>query len=282
MTTTRINLGAIEIACHRREGGNIPVVFLHGNSCSSHCFERQFKNLKSEFSLTAIDLPGHGTSEDAVDPTGTYSVPGYARVLVNALGRLGLDRAVFVGWSLGGHVLLEAADELSEAAGFMVVATPPIGRMETLSEAFLPHPAVSSLYQARLTEEDFAGWARLFFECSAEEAPDLIEDFRRTDGRARASLGASIRPGGFRDEIEVAGRLKQPFALVVGENDPFVNQGYLRSLKIPSLWRGEVQVVAAGHAPHWENAPAFNALLTAFVDDCIAASTSLPSPSIGP
>lgn len=270
MTTTRLHLCAPEIACHRREGGNIPVVFLHGNSCSARCFSRQFKELKSKFSLTAIDLPGHGSSADAIDPVETYSVPGYARVLVDSIARLGLESAVFVGWSLGGHVLLEAADALPKAAGFMIVAAPPIGGMETLGEAFLPHPAIASLYQEGLTEADFSNWARLFFGCIGEEAPDLMEDFRRTDGRARASLGASIRPGGFRNETEVAGRIKQPLALVVGESDPLVNQGYLRSLKIPNLWRNTVQVIAAGHAPHWENAPAFNALLTAFVYDCMS------------
>lgn len=271
VTTTRLDLSALEIACHHRGGEGIPVVLLHGNSCSAHCFERQFTSLKRGFALTAIDLPGHGASADALDPADVYSVPGYARVLIEAVDRLGLERAVFVGWSLGGHVLLEAADALPQAAGFMVVAAPPIGGVETLGEAFLPHPAMASLYEAELGEEDFAGWARLFFGCSEDEAPDLIADFRRTDGRARAALGGSIRPGGFRDEVEVVARLKQPLAVVVGESDPLVNQGYLRNLKVPNLWRGEVQVVtAAGHAPHWENAPVFNALLTAFVDDCVA------------
>ena len=37
---------------------------------------------------------------------------------------------------------------------------------------------------------------------------------------------------------------------------------------MPSLWRGQVQVIdAAGHAPHWEAPAAFDALLDAFDRD---------------
>jgi pimeloyl-ACP methyl ester carboxylesterase len=38
---------------------------------------------------------------------------------------------------------------------------------------------------------------------------------------------------------------------------------------MPTLWRNSVQViVGAGHAPQWEKAQAFNALLDAFVETC--------------
>lgn len=40
---------------------------------------------------------------------------------------------------------------------------------------------------------------------------------------------------------------------------------------MPTLWRGAVQEIAgAGHAPHWEMADVFNALLADFLADCQA------------
>jgi pimeloyl-ACP methyl ester carboxylesterase len=37
---------------------------------------------------------------------------------------------------------------------------------------------------------------------------------------------------------------------------------------MPTLWRGEVQVIeGAGHSPHWERPERFNALLADFVAD---------------
>ena len=43
---------------------------------------------------------------------------------------------------------------------------------------------------------------------------------------------------------------------------------YLRQLKIPSLWRGEIQLIpGAGHAPHQETPEQFAALLDQFISD---------------
>ena len=38
---------------------------------------------------------------------------------------MGINDAVFVGWSLGGHLLLEAAERIS-ARGYFIIAAPPL------------------------------------------------------------------------------------------------------------------------------------------------------------
>ncbi len=92
---------------------------------------------------------------------------------------------------------------------------------------------------------------------------------RRADGRARAAVAASIRPGGYRDEVAVIQSMRVPLAVIQGEGEQLVSLDYLRSVRIPTLWRGEVQLIpGAGHAPHWEQPALFNALLSAFVADC--------------
>jgi pimeloyl-ACP methyl ester carboxylesterase len=48
-----------------------------------------------------------------------------------------------------------------------------------------------------------------------------------------------------------------------------VSLAYLRGVAMPTLWRGEVQVIpGAGHAPQWEQSQTFNALLNEFVGAC--------------
>ena len=84
----------------------------------------------------------------------------------------------------------------------------------------------------------------------------------RTDGRARSNLGASIAPGGARDEVAVVRDLKVPLAVLHGEAEQLVNGGYFASIAMPTLWRGAVQVIpGAGHTPQWETPEAFDALL---------------------
>jgi pimeloyl-ACP methyl ester carboxylesterase len=44
-------------------------VLIHGNSSSSRAFSRQLDGpMGKRFRLVAVDLPGHGASDDAKDP----------------------------------------------------------------------------------------------------------------------------------------------------------------------------------------------------------------------
>jgi len=62
--------------------------------------------------------------------------------------------------------------------------------------------------------------------------------------------------------------LRQPLAILHGEGEQLANLDYIRGLTIPSLWRGEVQLMAdAGHAPHQETPVQFAELLEQFIAD---------------
>ncbi len=265
-TTTRLSLGPFELAVHRSNGTGASVVLLHGNSCSSRAFSRQLSGpLGRQFSLAALDLPGHGESSDAL----AYSLPIYAKALVDTVHHLALSNAVFVGWSLGGHVLLEAAADLPRAAGVMIVATPPLGKPPDFAAAFRPHPAGALLFRPEFTTADCAEFAAVAFGPGAGQQLELVDDLRRADGRARTGLGASIPSGDYRDELAAVHHLRCPLAIVLGEHDPLIQPSYFARLQAPTLWRGSVQTIpAAGHAPHWQNPQAFDALLAAFVADC--------------
>ena len=108
------------LAVHQSAGDGPPIVLVHGNSSSSRAFSRQLEgSLGRRRRVVAIDLLGHGRSEDATDAA-AYLLPGHALALIAIAGNFGLDQAVFVGWSLGGHILLEAAKDLPRARGFAI------------------------------------------------------------------------------------------------------------------------------------------------------------------
>jgi pimeloyl-ACP methyl ester carboxylesterase len=79
------------------------------------------------------------------DPEQDYSGAGYSACVAAVVQELELRHAVIVGWSLGGHAVLDAAQSLPSAAGLMIFGTPPIGRtsdgfssFKTLSPTVLP------------------------------------------------------------------------------------------------------------------------------------------------
>lgn len=267
MQTEMLKIGSDSIAVYKSKGsGRRAALLIHGNSCSGRSYQRQLESVLGEkFRLVAMDLPGHGQSSPASHPA-TYSLPGYAKVVVEVAKQLDLAEAVFVGWSLGGHIVLEATAQLPQAAGWLIFGTPPLAFPPAMAEAFLPHPAMGAAFKPDLTEEEAAGFASAMFKPGTPVPDFFLEDIRRTDGRARAGLAASIQPGGYADEIAIVASLTAPLAILHGEHEQLVNGAYIRALKMPSLWRGAVQVVTgAGHAPHWEQPDQFNALLEAFL-----------------
>jgi pimeloyl-ACP methyl ester carboxylesterase len=269
MKTRKIDAPNGAVAVHESAGQGPPVVLIHGNSSSSRVFSRQLDGpLGQRFRLIAVDLPGHGASDDAKDPS-AYSLPGYARAVRAGIDALGIDEAHFVGWSLGGHIALEMAPDLSNPRGFVIFGTPPLTSGEAMSEAFLPNPAMKVTFQESVDNTEASAYVAAFFRPGfADIPPFFLDDVLRTDGRARSNLGASIQLGEGRDECKVVRDLKVPLAVLHGGEEQLVNRRYLESVTMPTLWRGAVQIIPeAGHTPQCETAETFDALIEAFVKE---------------
>jgi pimeloyl-ACP methyl ester carboxylesterase len=81
------------------------VVLIHGLGATKASLLPTLRALAPSFRVIALDLPGFG---DSVKPIGKrYDPPFFARGVVALLDELELDRAHFVGNSLGGRVALE-------------------------------------------------------------------------------------------------------------------------------------------------------------------------------
>ena len=267
MDEHRLSIGGQDIAFLESDADGRPVIFVHGNSSSARTwgplldgsFGRQFRCL-------ALDLPGHGRSAPPRHQS-SYSLPGYAAVLVGFAEATGAAGAVVVGWSLGGHIALEAAPAMPAAAGFVIFGTPPVAAADQMGQAFLPNPAMNVGFTADVSQPEASAYATSFAAPgSALPLEEFIDDILATDGAARASLLASIGEGRFADELAIVAKLRQPLAILHGAGEQLVSLDYLRGLTIPGLWRGEIQLIqGAGHAPHQETPERFAALIEQFV-----------------
>ncbi|GIJ44910.1 alpha/beta hydrolase [Virgisporangium aliadipatigenens] len=270
MSGSTVDIDGQPIAYRDSGGTGRPVILVHGNSSSAATWtpllDGEFGRRHRAF---AIDLPGHGQSPPAADPV-TYSMPGYAAVVAGFARALELRGAVYVGWSLGGHIVIEAAPLLPEPAGIAVFGTPPVAGPADLATAFLPNPAVAIGFSPEVDAAQAHAYATSFLAPGATVAPDAFTaDILATDGAARGGLGASIGEGRFTDEVAIVAALPVPLAILHGTGEQLVSLDHLRKLHAPTLWRGEVQLIdGAGHAPHVETPEAFAELLGAFVADC--------------
>ncbi len=258
------------LAYYESPGTGPSALLVHGNSSSGKAFQRQLLSpLGERFHLVAIDLPGHGDSSPATDPASTYNAPGYTRTLVEVAKKLGMEDAAFIGWSLGGHIVLEASEDLPRAAGLMIFGAPPLGKPPAMTEAFLPNPAMNYGFKPELSQEEAEAYVDAFFAPGFSDIPAFfVEDALQTDGIARGALGASLAQGLYKDELVLVANLTTPLAILHGEQEQLVNGAYLNALEAPTLWRGAPQTIPhAGHAPQWEQPDRFNALLEAFLQE---------------
>ena len=269
MDEQQIAVDGQQIAYRESDGRGQPVIFVHGNSCSARTWQPVMAGpFGQRYRCLAFDLPGHGDSAKASNRE-DYSLPGYGKTLAGFAQATGATDAVIVGWSLGGHIALEAAPALPAAAGYVVIGTPPVASPAQMAEAFLPNPAINVGFTASIDPDQ----ARVF--AASFTAPDsglsldeFVADILQTDSEARAALFASIGEGRFADEIAIVSTLRQPLAILHGEDEQLVSLDYLHKLTIPGLWRGAVQVIpGVGHALPQEAPEEFAALLEQFIAD---------------
>lgn len=107
VTASRVEtprLTAQVLSVDGRDG--VPVVFVHGNVSSSLFWQRQMLDLPPGFRPLAVDLRGFGGS-DPLPVDATRGMGDFTDDVVSVCAALGLGPAHFVGWSMGGGVVLQ-------------------------------------------------------------------------------------------------------------------------------------------------------------------------------
>lgn len=104
---------------YRRAGDDGPmVVLVHGITQESSNWEGVARTLSEAARLVAVDLPGHGRSDN---PPGDHSIGAYATTVRDLLLALGEHGTTIVGHSLGGGVALQFAYQFPELVHRLVL-----------------------------------------------------------------------------------------------------------------------------------------------------------------
>jgi pimeloyl-ACP methyl ester carboxylesterase len=107
-------------------GDGPALVLVHGISGSSTTWRQVMPALAERFTVIAPDLLGHGES---AKPRGDYSLGAFASGVRDLLVALGVERATFVGHSLGGGIAMQLAYQFPERCERLVlVASGGLGK----------------------------------------------------------------------------------------------------------------------------------------------------------
>ncbi|WP_293132673.1 alpha/beta hydrolase [Microcoleus sp. bin38.metabat.b11b12b14.051] len=119
------------------KGEGFPILCLHGHPGSGDCMSVFTEHLSQRFRTIAPDLRGYGNSRTS----NSFEMTDHLLDLEALLDRLGVDRTLVIGWSLGGILALELAMKYPQrVTGLIVLASaakprgshPPISWQDNL------------------------------------------------------------------------------------------------------------------------------------------------------
>lgn len=118
-------------------GRGRPILFIHGLGAQFHQFRHPlFGRLQGDFHLVALDRPGSGYSVRARGASA--GVSEQARVIVRFMDKLGLEKPLVVGHSLGGMVALAIAIEHPDRVAGLALLSPYTRYSDKTGPAFAP------------------------------------------------------------------------------------------------------------------------------------------------
>lgn len=247
------------VRLHYRDSGkardSLPMIFVHGWCSNLRDWEPQARSFSRRHRVVRIDLRGHGASEA---PRGGYRLRTFAADVEAVASRLAVGRALLVGHSMGGGVVLELARRAPELAAGVVMVDGILGRGRPGGE-LRDHPAVAPLagpgYRAEIERR-----YRAFFRPSVPRA--LVERVVSSAVRTpqHAALG-SIRAI-YRDNVRAAGRRVRAPALYIAASTGRAGPATLREVAPSAAF---AQVVGSGHFAQLEVPRQVNEMLRSFI-----------------
>jgi 3-oxoadipate enol-lactonase len=251
-------------------GGAGPVVLLHGFPLNGAMWDDLVPALADRYHVIVPDLRGHGATEA---PDGPYEMADHAGDLIALLDRLGVERAAFVGLSMGGYVAIQLLARAPERITAAVLA-------DTMARGDADERKQARAEQAEvIRREGLAPFAelvlpRMFAPAVFEERPALVERFRQTIlGQRPAAVIAALRGLAARPDMrEALAAVRCPTLVLVGSEDASTTPDDSRELA--GLIRGASLVVlpGAGHMSCWEDPTAFNTAVRDFLDRTVGGA----------
>ena len=253
-----------------RAGEGPALVLLHGFTGSAATWAPFVAAFAREFDTVAIDLPGHGAS-DAPDDPARYSMERTVGDLVAILDRLGIERAAWLGYSMGGRVALGAAVMAPSRVAALVLegASPGLAdpaeraarvRDDEALAAFIEREGVAAFVERWEALPLFASQGRLPEEVRAAQRRQRLANDPRGLANSLRGIGQGTQPP-LHDRL---GEVGVPALLLAGAGDAKFRR--LAQEMAGAMPAAEVMIIeGAGHAAHLEQPRAFEEAVRAFL-----------------
>ncbi len=230
------------------------LLLIHGSNSMLQTWEPLVALLGDKYRLISLDLYGHGLT--GPNPTGAYDADANIAAAVRVLDTVGVDKAYWVGNSMGGWLTWRAGLSVPERTSGLVLIDAAGAQVEQKIQPYLgARLAQSSIGQILLPEitprilvksslaENFARP-----ELLTEELVDRYWELLRFPGNRKAAVDRGKTPREPEKWAEV-GRLKMPVLLLWGEQDKVIPLSHARAFAAAIPGSKLITYADAGHLP---------------------------------
>jgi pimeloyl-ACP methyl ester carboxylesterase len=226
---TRIAFGAV---------GKGPALLLTNGLTTSSAFWKYLRPIwQDRYRVITWDMPGHGDSAPAATPRGA-SIEALPAIMAGILDRLGIERAIHVGWSVGCQTVLELYRQYPTRAQAVIMLFGPAGHALENTRLPIPGAWIERIMRHRSAEACVAlagrcaglplppgmtallRRARLIgVQTRAADLREILDHVARLDPRTTRLMTLSAQE---HSAFDVLPRVAVPLLLMTARHDPFM------------------------------------------------------------
>jgi 2-succinyl-6-hydroxy-2,4-cyclohexadiene-1-carboxylate synthase len=267
--TLRVRVDGIDFRV-LRQGSGEPLVLLHGFTGSADSWFPIAGKLARDYRVHAIDLIGHGGSA-APEESSRYSYERAVNDLPANLTALNIDRAAWLGYSLGGRLALGVALTHPERVSALILesATAGIRDEDERASRRVSDEVLANRIEQRGIEAFVAEWEALPMWITQQSLAPAVLASQRARRLANHPLGLANSLRGMGQGAQPSlwnrlGELRAPTLLIAGLLDTkFAGIAAEMHRAIPGA--AFALVPQAGHAVHLESPTRFCEVVRAFL-----------------
>lgn len=255
----------------------LPIIAIHGLTRNSADFTTIAQTLQEQGRrVIAVDVRGRGKSGRAADPM-TYVPPVYAADIAALLDAQKIERAIFMGTSMGGLITMALTAIRPDAIAAAIlndvgpeVATEGLMRIAAYTgqpvevndwdDAFAYAKRINAVAFPHYGDDDWKTFAARLFVENANGVPTLAYDPDISAPIKAAGAGALV-PDLWPLYRTLA---KKPVLIVRGETSDLLSPAILERMLAEGSKASSVEVSGIGHAPMLDE-PQAKAAITAFL-----------------
>ena len=262
----RIRIGDISISYLIREGTSpdCTVLFIHGFPFNKNSWIPQLTDLAPGYTGIAVDVRGHGNSTRG---HGFFSIDVFAKDLLVFMQKLGIEKAVLCGVSMGGYIALRAHEIRPEAvAGLILSDTHAFADSNAAKQKRFD--TIQSVLKNGKRAFSIGFVNSVFSPKSIAENPEAVNLIKSSIRRnIESSICATLLALASRtDMTDSLKTIRVPALVIRGAADAITPAEQARALAAGIADAEYLEIPGCGHLPNLENAAVFNNAMNAFLE----------------